>query len=322
VDHASNQEAEMSTKNGSPLQAPAALPPSSAARKVNLTAAPLDLAAQLAAVSDWSRSPDVYAVIVSAMAPAPPPGPVDLTALARLAWRYDCFPKPLVALLDHLVSPTALTLTTVATHRVAAPSYRFSVPALETADALPLGGIARALARLPHAIGTYLALTGEPIGRADALALGLVTHTVPYDAVPPISAGLTESQPVDPLLDGLQSDPGSPTLLGHAPAIARCFSQPTSEAILAALSQETGPHADWAQGAHNALSGRPGETHAVTLRFMRDAAALDVRGALILSHTVATHRAAYGASGDTQLFLKKNAALALPERSEIAIGRF
>jgi enoyl-CoA hydratase/carnithine racemase len=316
----------MSANNGRPTPAQALPAPQGAARSVDLTADNLDLATQLTAIAAWSRSPDVYAVTLSALPAAARQYPVDLAALTSLAWRYDCFPKPLVALLDHTLSPTTLALTTVATHRVAAPNYRFSVPALDAAGTLPLAGIARALGRLPHAIGTYLALTGDTIGRADALALGLVTHTLAYDAFPHINAGLSDSQPVDPLLDDLQADlqanPGSPTLLDHAPAIARCFSASTLDAILTALANEAAPHATWAQTVHTSLSQRPKETCATVLRLLTDAKSADVRNALILSHTVATHRTAYEASDDTQLFLKKNATLTLPERSEIAIGRF
>ena len=87
----------------------------------------------------------------------------------------------------------------------------------ETAIGLfPDVGAAWVLSRLPDAIGMYLGLTGRSIGRADAYALGLLTHCIPAQHFEEIKAALIDTWPVDPLLDERHVDPGPRELERYA----------------------------------------------------------------------------------------------------------
>ena len=92
------------------------------------------------------------------------------------------------------------------------------------------------LARLPGAIGAYLALTGRRLGRADAFALGLVTHCIDARHFDEIERGLADADTVDPLLDGLHEAAGPGELRPGGAAIDDCFSAAAVEEIRARLA--------------------------------------------------------------------------------------
>ena len=159
----------------------------------------------------WAKSADIYAMVLQ-LSSARRPDPAaqqglpmaQIQALLQLYWRLDCFPKPLVALLDAPVDGSTAGLTGFGTHRVAGENYRFS---LAPHTGIPAAGIAYALARIPGPLAHDLALSGRSLDRAEAWAAGLVTHCIPSAAFPAIIAALADGQPVDPLLDGLHEDP-------------------------------------------------------------------------------------------------------------------
>ena len=160
-----------------------------------------------------------------------------------LNWLHECFSKPTISLIDGPVMGSGVGITLYGTHRVAGEGYRFAMP--ETAIGLfPDVGTAWTLSRLPDAIGMYLGLTGRSIGRADAYALGLLTHCIPAARFEEIKAALIDTWPVDPLLDERHVDPGPGELAPYAEHIARCFSAPTVEEIVdAAAARSTGQRA-------------------------------------------------------------------------------
>ena len=293
--------------------------------------------ALLTQLPQWARSPDVYAVVLQfadqvirtrergmALSPA------EITERLSLAWRIDCFPKPMVALIDGPLTDRAMGLTGFGTHRIAGEHYRFAVPALANPDgtlqSIPAAGIAHALARLPHHIGVYLALTGRSIGAADAYAVGLATHVIPASAFKSIIESLADGQPVDPQLDALHREPAAGELSTVTEAIARCFSKDSIAAIRAALAKETGAHQSWAAQTLAALDQRAPIDCAATHRLIRSVRTLGVRDSLILTHRLASR----WRSGETlsdvnldQIFSAADADdLALPSRADIATGRF
>ena len=209
----------------------------------------------------------------------------NLRAEYSLNWLHECFSKPSVAWIDGLVMGSGVGISAYATHRVAGPRYRFAMP--ETAIGyFPDVGMAHHLARLPHAIGLYLGLTGHVIGPADAYALGLATHVLEPDQFASVEAGLKDTWPVDPLLDERHSDPGPAPLLAHAEAIAHCFGAPTLEEILDRLAQVRGASAAFAAEALTDLRTRSPFALRVTLRHIRDSAALDLRRTLETDYRV------------------------------------
>lgn len=236
----------------------------------------------------------------------------------RLIWRIECFPKPLVGIIDGLMMGTGVGLTLFGTHRVAGPDYRFAMP--ETAIGLvPDVGTAHALARLPQHIGMYLALTGDAIGRADAFYLGLVTHCIDPADFAAITAGLAAADPVDPLLDALHANPGPPTLAGEKLAvIAHCFGADTVAEILARLSHENRHATDWAKATAANLVRRSPTALEVTHRLIRLAGALDLRQTLIEDYRIGCRSLAHPdfSAGVAAALVNKTAPVWSPGRLE------
>jgi enoyl-CoA hydratase len=254
-------------------------------------------AAIAGAFSRWGRDPQVYAAVIAAS-----PGRAfcaggDVRETTRKAktrreeavrslaeeytlnWQLDCFSKPTVPLIDGIVMGSGVGISLYGTHRVAGERYRFAMP--ETAIGLfPDDGVSWAFARMPDAVGMYLALTGKAIGRADAFALGLVTHCIGAPHFGDIRSSIAAADPVDPLLDGLHEDPGPGELEPLREPIARCFSAESVEAIMERLRAERGAAATWAEGVANDLAGRSPTSLKITHRLVRLARGLDLRETL------------------------------------------
>jgi enoyl-CoA hydratase len=255
-------------------------------------------AAMARAFPRWARDPEIYAVVVSsaserAFCAGGDVGEITEWAKNRkadavkslaeeyaLTWQLECFFKPTVALIDGVAMGSGVGISLYGTHRVAGERYRFAMP--ETGIGLfPDDGVSWAFARMPDAIGMYLALTGRPIGRADAYQLGLVTHCIPAKRFGEIRAGLAAADTVDPLLDDRHADPGPGELEALRPAIARCFSDDTVEGIIDRLRSERGAAVTWAQGVVEDLAARSPTSLKITHRHVRLARDLDLRETLI-----------------------------------------
>ena len=197
----------------------------------------------------------------------------------RLDWQLECFTKPTVSLIDGIVMGSGVGLSIFGTHRVAGEGYRFAMP--ETAIGLfPDVGVAHVLAHLPDEVGTYLGLTGRTIGRADAYELGLATHCISREQFAAILAGLSDADPVDPLLDDLHQEPEAGELSPWRDLIANAFSAATVAEIRERLTRIAGGGGGFAEGILADLDKRSPLSLAVTLRHIRDAQALDLRQTL------------------------------------------
>jgi len=255
-------------------------------------------AAMASAIPRWARDPEIYAVIIaSAHTRAFCAGgdlremtewgrnrrPEAVKSLAEeyaLNWLLECFTKPTVSLIDGVVMGSGVGISLYGTHRVAGEGYRFAMP--ETGIGLfPDDGVSWAFARMPDAIGMYLALTGCSIGRADAYRLGLATHCISASRFGEICAGLADADVVDSLLDERHEDPGPGELEPLQPAIARCFAPDTVEGILDALEAERGPAQTWAQGVLKDLAARSPTSLKIAHRHVRMAREFDLRDTLI-----------------------------------------
>lgn len=254
----------------------------------------------------FARDPQVYVAVIRSTSPRAFSAGGDVREIVRLAaadpaaarqamkneyslcWLHECFSKPSVALIDGVVMGGGVGISLYATHRVAGAGYRFAMP--ETAIGFfPDDGVAHALARLPDHVGLYLGLTGRDLGRADALALGLATHTIDIEHFPAIEAGLADAEVVDGILARFHRDPGPSPLAALRPAIARCFSAPALAGILERLRAEAkgGDAAAWARGVLDDLAKRSPLALAVTFRHIREAAALDLRLTLMRDYRLA-----------------------------------
>ena len=201
-------------------------------------------------------------------------------------WALECFSKPSVSLIDGALMGSGVGLTAFNTHRVAGEKYLFAMP--ETAIGLfPDVGAAHVLARLPHEMGLYLGLTGRTIGRADAFALGLVTHCFSAALFDNVIEQLSEAWPIDHLLDERHVDPGESELMRHALTISNCFSAATPTAIMERLAAVTGSEAEWAAGVRKDLRQRAPLSLEVSIRHIRQARTEDLRETLVRDYRLA-----------------------------------
>lgn len=257
---------------------------------------------------DLSRDPQIYGLVLKSasanlfcaggdvrelahlFATAPAAGRASLANEYRLIWQLECFSKPSIALLNGHVIGAGAGLSINATHRVAGETYSFAMPETKIGF-FPDDGLALTFARMPDSIGLYLGLTGHPVGRADAYRLGLVTHCVPSNLFDEIEALFADAEPVDPLLDSRHSDPGPGDIDQHRASIARCFSADTVADIVTRL--ESAPRdTEWCRRVAADLQQRSPLALAVSLRHIREAAALDLRLTLTVDYRIACRMAA------------------------------
>jgi enoyl-CoA hydratase len=276
-------------------------------RPAALNALTIAMRAALAAwFPSFSRDQNVYAVVIESAAPKAFSAGSDVREVVSIAktdmdaarktfrdeyalnWGLECFSKPTVSLIDGIVMGGGVGISLFGTHRVAGEGYRFAMP--ETKIGLfPDVGVCHAFARMPDGMGQYLGLTGRTIGRADAYALGLVTHCIAADQFGAIKDGLIDTMPIDPLLDERHADPGPGDHDELRPVIARCFSGNDVPEILRRLDAETGPHAQWAAATAAELRKRSPMSLAVTHRHIRDSASLDLRRVLEADYQLVCH---------------------------------
>lgn len=254
----------------------------------------------------FARDPQVYAVAIQSESPRAFSAGSDVReviALARaemaaglktfadeyaLDWQCECFSKPTVPLINGMVMGGGVGITQYGTHRVAGEGYSFAMP--ETQIGLfPDVGVCHVLARLPDHVGMYLGLTGRGIGRAEAYALGLVTHCIDSGAFEAIKADLADTWPVDPALDDRHQDPGEGELAPYREVIGRCFSAISVEEIVARLEAVEGEAAAWAQGVVADLKRRSPLSLKITHRHIRESAARDLRQTLHVDYRLAAH---------------------------------
>jgi enoyl-CoA hydratase len=252
----------------------------------------------------FARDPQIYAVCIQSAADKVFSAGGDVRELTRwgkddraaaraafaeeyaLNWLHECFSKPTISLIDGPVMGSGVGITLYGTHRVAGANYRFAMPEVGIGF-FPDVGTAHKLAELPGEVGMYLALTGRSIGPGDAYALGLLTHCIPGAHYQDIRNALSDTWPVDPLLDDLHQDPGLGELKPFAEAIQRCFGAPTVEQIVQRLSAVDGPARVWAQSVMADMQAASPTSLKVTHRHMRDSKARDLRQTLQIDYRLA-----------------------------------
>lgn len=146
------------------------------------------------------------------------------------------YPKPYISLIDGIVMGGGVGISLHGAYRVAGERYLFAMPEVGIGF-FPDVGATFALPRLPRHVGMYIALTGERIRRADAMMLGLATHSVESGAMESILHALTGGDPVDEALSTASAEPGPAPLSGHLGLIEECFAAESVPAILARLDK-------------------------------------------------------------------------------------
>jgi enoyl-CoA hydratase len=185
--------------------------------------------------------------------------------------RIAHYPKPYVALMDGIVMGGGVGVASHGRHRVVTESTRLAMP--ETGIGyVPDVGATWLLPQAPGEAGTWLGLTGETVGAADAVHAGLADHCVPSarlaDLVQSLSAlapGADDEQ-VRAVIQEFAVDPGQSLLAAEREVIDRCFGFDSVEEIIGALLREPG---EFARSARETILRRSPTSLKLTLRLLR-----------------------------------------------------
>lgn len=205
--------------------------------------------------------------------------------LGRLVKTY---PKPCLFLLNGTVRGAGAGIALLGSHRVVTERGAFAM-----GGGVPLsGGGMYSLPRCPGRSGLYLALSGEKIGAADMLDLGLATHFVPGARLAEIEAAFARigsagdvAGAVGCALDAYHEEPeGEARLRDKRDVIDACFGRGSVEDILTALESDgTG----WASAARASLLSHPPLALKVIFRQMQVGPRLEFDRALMVEYRVA-----------------------------------
>jgi enoyl-CoA hydratase len=206
--------------------------------------------------------------------------------------RIQSYPKPYVALVDGIVMGGGVGVSLHGSHRVAGERWLFAMPEVGIGF-FPDVGATYALPRLPDSSGIYLALTGERVGQADALALGLASHAVPSAAMAELAEALTGADPVDRVIAGFEQEPGPGKLAAHRATIADCFGAPTLPQLLAHLHAKETAGDGFAAKALATIRSKSPTSIAIAFEQMRRGAGLDFAQAMAVEFRIVS-RVAHG----------------------------
>lgn len=146
------------------------------------------------------------------------------------------FPKPFVAVQDGIVLGGGVGVSAHGSHRVVTETSRIGFP--ETAIGfVPDVGATWLLSRVPGELGTRIALSGESVGAADAITVGLADAFVPRARIPGMLQRL-ESEDVESVLEDISEAapiPERPTLASQQIWAEEAFAGRTVPEILARL---------------------------------------------------------------------------------------
>ncbi|MFJ4320760.1 enoyl-CoA hydratase/isomerase family protein [Streptomyces lavendulae] len=176
------------------------------------------------------------------------------------------YPKPYVALMDGIVMGGGVGVSAHGSVRIVTERSRVAMPETGIGFVPDVGGT-YLLALAPGELGTHLALTGTPVGAADALLCGLADHFVPSASLPALVRDLA-AEPVRTVLERYVEQPPAGTLGSAREWIDPCYAAGTAEEVLARLSASGVPAA---KAAADTLAAKSPTAVKVTLAALRRA---------------------------------------------------
>ena len=254
-----------------------------------LNALTLDMAVRMTTVlRQWADDPDVGAILLDGAGERAFCAGGDIRALYDGAkagsslpaqfwsteYRLDVliarYPKPVIAVMDGLVMGGGVGLSTHAAHRVVTERSAIAMPEVGIGY-FPDVGASFVLARAPGYTGTYLALTGERIGAADAIYCGLADINIPAAKLVSLSEALGDRRGTDGVRARLATL-SAPAADGKMAAARRwidaCYGADDAENIVARLVAEKD---DTARAALAIMQKASPTSLKVTLRNIRSA---------------------------------------------------
>ncbi|MFB6692035.1 enoyl-CoA hydratase/isomerase family protein [Streptomyces virginiae] len=143
------------------------------------------------------------------------------------------YPKPYVALMDGIVMGGGVGVSAHGSVRIVTERSRVAMPETGIGFVPDVGGT-YLLALAPGELGTHLALTGAPVGAADALLCGLADHFVPSAALPSLARELAVDR-VHTVLERHVAEPPAGSLATSREWIDHYYAADTAEEIVARL---------------------------------------------------------------------------------------
>ncbi|GGK56572.1 3-hydroxyisobutyryl-CoA hydrolase [Ornithinimicrobium pekingense] len=186
----------------------------------------------------------------------------------------DSYPKPYVAWMDGIVMGGGVGVSSHGSLGLVTERTQLAMPETGIGFFPDVAGL-QLLARSPGETGTHVALTGTPVGGADALVLGMADVLVPSSAK-------------DRVLDALRQDPAqgageiaervgpqeeSSWLADHRGWIDECYAGDDPGLVLRRLREHPAPEA---RAAAETVAARSPHSVGVTLEALRRAASMDV----------------------------------------------
>lgn len=202
----------------------------------------------------------------------------------RLNFVIKHYPKPFVALIDGIVMGGGVGVSLHGSHRLAGPNYLFAMPEVGIGF-FPDVGASYALPRLPGATGAWLAVTGARVRRADALELGLATHSVRGGCEDEVIMHLSAGIPVDVALARVSEQPGDAHVLDRLEPINRHFSKSTLADIVASL-ESAGPQDAFAAETLAGMRTKSPTSMAIAIEQMKRGAELDFDAVMAMEYRV------------------------------------
>jgi enoyl-CoA hydratase len=189
----------------------------------------------------------------------------------RLNARIARFPKPYVAIMDGVTMGGGVGVSAHGRHRIVTEASRVAMP--ETGIGfLPDVGGTWLLPRAPGEIGTYLALTGEPVGAADAIYARLADRFVRTNAISALVDVLASLKPdatnadVVAAISVLAEEPEPAPLSAHRKVIDRTMGANDLDEILTGLAEE---NSSFARGTADAIRTKSPTSLALALMLLR-----------------------------------------------------
>lgn len=207
-------------------------------------------------------------------------------ALNHLIFTY---PKPYIAFMDGIVMGGGMGISQGASVRIVTEKTKMAMP--ETIIGLfPDVGGGYFLSRCPGAVGEWLALTGDTIVAADALAFNLADAYLPSAQQAALWEALAtqhfaSSDAVQTFVQA-QTQPQAPQPARGVEEIHRIFSLPSVPAIMQALESDG---SEWAQATAAALRKRSPLMLFVVLEQIRRARGMDVATDLRMERDMVRH---------------------------------
>lgn len=199
-------------------------------------------------------------------------------AFFREEYRLDrlikTYPKPVVSLINGIVMGGGVGISINGSHRVMTENAVFAMPEVGIGLFPDVGGT-YFLPRLDGHIGTYLALTGDRLGGADCVALGLGTHFSAADQIPALTEALCQGGAPDAILASFAQAPGPHKLTEVAGSIADMFAAADVAAVLAGLDARAGEGDAWAKRQSDIIQTKSPTSLAIAARQMALGPGLD-----------------------------------------------